>query len=107
MLAITEGKKSTFTKPARRVYTEPDYNNPQSVSSALQQLKTDILSDFAQAFATNLDPSKVADVEPVKITLKNTPPHTSNRKSCRSLPFNILGEAEKMVKDLVHSGVIK
>ena len=73
VLAITEGKKSTFTRPARRVYTEPDYINPLSVSSALKQLKTDILSDFARAFATNLDSSKVADVPPVKITLKNNP----------------------------------
>ena len=72
-MAINEGKRSTFTKPARRVYTQPDYNNPQSVSSASQQLKSDILTDLAQAFATNLNPSKVADVEPVKITLKSTP----------------------------------
>ena len=89
------------------MYTEPDYNNPLSVSSALEQLKTDILGSFAQAFATNLDSSKMADVPPVKITLKNTPPHPLNRKSFRSIPFNISGEAETMVKDLDQAGVIK
>ena len=70
-------------------------------------MKSDILSDFAQAFATNLDPSKVADVEIVKIILKNIPQSPSNKKTCRTLPFNILEEAEKMVQDLVSSGVIR
>ena len=68
------------------MYTETDYNNPQSVSSALQQLKTDIHSDFAQAFVTNLDSSKVADVEPVKITLKDTP-HTLKSEILQKSPF--------------------
>ena len=42
-----------------------------------------------------------------KLHWKNTPPNISNNKSCKSLPFYILGEAEKMVQDLVSSGVIR
>ena len=39
--------------------------------------------------------------------IEKYPPNPSTRKSCRSLPFNILGEAEKMVHNLVSSGVIR
>ena len=65
------------------------------------------MTDFAPAFATSLDPNIFADFPPVSIKLRDSPRHPSNQKSCRSLPFNILGEAETMVNDLVKSGVIK
>ena len=74
-LAVQDGKLSPpFIKPARRLFGEPDYSDPQQVETVLSQLIQFILNNFSPAFATSLDPTKVANVELVKINMKHVPP---------------------------------
>ena len=107
VLAVHGGKSLTpFVRTSPRIFVEPDYARPEQVDTAINQLKEYILHDFGRAFSDNLDPSQIADVDPMKIHLKDMPIRPTKRTSCRALPFHLVGEAEAHIKGLVDAGVI-
>ena len=108
MLAVHGCNSSpSIVKPPSLLFDEPYYSNPDQVEMVLSQLRQHKLNDFQPAFANSLDPTKVANVEPVKINLRDVPPNPSKCTSCKSRPYHLLGEAEEMVRGLVDAGVLR
>ena len=105
---VSQGKKSTqLLVPPRRIFHDPDWLDQNQVQASLDDFKGKILANFPKAFSNTIDTSQVADVEPVKITLKDIQPSLSKRTTCKVLPYYVVGDAEKHIKNLVSQGILR
>ena len=69
---MSQGKKlSPFLIPPKQNFLDPDWSDSAQVQASLADFKEKILLDFSRAFPNTIYSLQVADVPPVKITLKD------------------------------------
>ena len=64
------------------------------------------MDDFSPAFIYKLQPGICEDDALVKKEIRYVNKKPTNRMTIRKLPYNIEGDAEKVVKELLEAGMI-